>query len=346
MGLFDDRNTNDKGTIIPVWFMRQAGRYHTHYQNIRKNHKFMDMCKNSDLACEITMGPIDDFDYDAAILFSDLLYPLEHLGMGLDYDEGPPNLHTELNSLDVCKQLKPVSPAKEFYNFQKESLEKIKKVLPSNKTLLGFVGSPFTLYTYSVEGKHAGNLISSKQGLYDGRFSAFCELLIPSVLEEMYVQAEGGADAVCIFDTAAGELCVEDFSEFVVPVIKRMTKIFKEKYPNTKITYYSKLTHLNYIDAISCPEIDTIGVDWRVDIAEALNRFGKKHYIQGNMDPAWLFLPWDILEQKALGLYQRVKNSTDNCDHWIFGLGHGVLPKTPESNVRNIVKLVHDQFVY
>jgi uroporphyrinogen decarboxylase len=180
MGLFNDRTIFKNGkTAVPVWFMRQAGRYHDHYQNIKKNSDFMTMCKNPELATEITMGPISEFGFDAAILFSDLLFPLEQMGMGLSYESGPPQLSFKLETPEHLRKLHLINSAEEFFGFQKRALELLKNRLPNNKTLLGFVGGPFTLYTYAVEGSHSGNLISSKKGLYDGRFHGFMEILMP-----------------------------------------------------------------------------------------------------------------------------------------------------------------------
>jgi uroporphyrinogen decarboxylase len=179
MGLFNDRVSINGKTQVPVWFMRQAGRYHSHYQNIKKNSDFMTMCKNPKLAHEITMGPIQDFNFDAAILFSDLLFPLEQLGMGLSYESGPPTLAFQLATINDLKKLKLSRPSLDFYQFQKEACTYIREDLNANKTLLGFVGAPFTLYTYAVEGAHKGELTSSKKGFFDGRFNAFMEILLP-----------------------------------------------------------------------------------------------------------------------------------------------------------------------
>lgn len=343
MGLFN-RNIINNETIAPVWFMRQAGRYHAHYQNIKKNSHFMEMCKEPSLALEVTMGPIDEFKFDAAILFSDLLFPLEHLGMGLVYDPGP-KLGILLESKEVLTQLKPIAPARDFFDFQKKSCELLKEKLPETKTLLGFVGAPFTLYTYAVEGGHSGNLTASKNGFYDGRFKGFMELLLPNVLDEMYVQAEGGADAICIFDTAVGELTLKDFKDHALPNIKFLTREFKKKFPNKKIIYYSKLTHMNYLNEIQDDNIDVLGVDWRHSIKNALKELGNDYYIQGNLDPSHLHLPWNILEEKLQDLWSEVQES-NMANKWIAGLGHGVLQRTPEENVLRAVEFIHNNCRY
>ncbi|MBT3983256.1 MAG: uroporphyrinogen decarboxylase [Bacteriovoracaceae bacterium] len=345
MGLYDDRTrTSDGKTEIPVWFMRQAGRYHVHYQAIRKNHDFITMCKTPELACEITMGPIDAFDFDGAILFSDLLFPLEQLGLGLQYSPGP-KLGFNLEDQASFERLDLSKNAREFYHFQKLACELLREKLPQSKSLLGFAGAPFTLFTYAACGSHAGNLIPAKSGLYDGRYQKFVDILLPEVLTEMIVQAEGGADGVCLFDTAAGELCFSDFNKFVVPHIKWLAEEFKKVQPHKKVTYYAKYAPLSYFKAIESDHIDVIGVDWRVDMAQALKELGPDYYVQGNIDPTWLHLPWDTLE-KLMGEYWNRLQNAPNLNHWIAGLGHGVTVGTPQDHVKKAVKFIHDNFRY
>lgn len=338
MDIFENR-----GSTLPVWFMRQAGRYHSHYQGIKKNSDFMTMCKNPELACEVTLGPIQDFGFNAAILFSDLLFPLEQLGMGLSYHSGPPTLEWHLQTTEDIKKLKVTAPGEEFYKFQGEACKLIRERLPKDVTLLGFVGAPFTLYTYAVEGSHAGNLVSAKQGLFDGRFEAFTNILMPELLKEMLTQANNGAQAVALFDTAAGELCVADYKEFIVPKITALLKEFKAKSPKTKIIYYSKHTQAGFIKALDLTHIDVIGVDWRCDLVEIQKLLPPHVFIQGNLDPAWLHLPWEILEKKANHYYQDLRDRGLDFKRWTAGLGHGVLIQTPETNVRNLVKLIQSQ---
>jgi uroporphyrinogen decarboxylase len=338
MNIFENRKD-----FLPVWFMRQAGRYHSHYQAIKKNSDFMTMCKNPELACEVTLGPIQDFGFNAAILFSDLLFPLEQLGMGLSYHSGPPTLEWHLEKSEDVKKLKVTTPGKEFYHFQGLACSLLKKKLPTDCTLLGFVGAPFTLYTYAVEGSHAGNLVSAKKGLYDGRFKGFLDILIPELLQEMSVQASHGADAIALFDTAAGELCATDFKELIVPEITKLLKEFKKLHPKTKVIYYSKHTQANHIKCLDLSCIDVIGVDWRCDLVEIQSLLPSHVFIQGNLDPAWLHLPTDLLEKKAVAYYNDLRERGLDFKRWIAGLGHGVLIQTPEENVRKLVKIIQSQ---
>jgi uroporphyrinogen decarboxylase len=338
MNIFEDR-----GNHLPVWFMRQAGRYHSHYQNIKKNSDFMTMCKDPNLACEVTLGPIQDFKFNAAILFSDLLFPLEQLGMGLSYHSGPPTLEWHLETPEDIKKLKVVKPGAEFYKFQGDACKLLRQRLPKDVTLLGFVGAPFTLYTYAVEGSHAGNLVSAKKGLFDGRFEAFTRILIPEVLEEMLTQARNGADAVALFDTAAGELSPGDYKEHVVPKITQLLKAFKSQSPQTKVIYYSKHTQSHHIKALDLSLIDVLGVDWRCDLVEIQKLLPQRMFVQGNLDPAWLHLPSDLMEKKARAFYQDLRERGLDFSRLVAGLGHGVLIQTPEENVRKLVNLIQGQ---
>lgn len=338
MDIFENRSST-----LPVWFMRQAGRYHSHYQGIKKDSDFMTMCKSPELACEVTLGPIQDFKFNAAILFSDLLFPLEQLGMGLSYKSGPPKLEWHLETTEDIKKLKVIKPAREFFAFQGEACKLLRERLPKDVTLLGFVGAPFTLYTYAVEGSHAGNLVSAKKGLYDGRFEAFTKILLPELLQEMLIQAENGAQAVALFDTAAGELSPQDYKELVVPKITALLKDFKAKSPNTKVIYYSKHTQSHHLKALDLTHIDVIGVDWRCDLVEIQKLLPPHVFVQGNFDPAWLHLSWDLLEKKANAYYNDLRERGLDFKRWVAGLGHGVLIETPEENVRKLVQLIQSQ---
>ncbi len=346
MGLFINRPKKDNSDIVPVWFMRQAGRYHDHYQNIKKDSDFMTMCKDPSLACEVTMGPINEFKFDAAILFSDLLFPLEQLNMGLSYESGPPTLEFKLQQSNDLKNLKIIADGNDFFSFQGKACKNLTEALPKDTTLLGFVGAPFTLYTYAVEGSHSGNLTSSKLGFYDGRYRGFLDLLIPELVKEMTVQAQNGAEAVCLFDTAAGEVMLADYREFLVPEITKVIRLFKEKNPGKKVVYYSKLTHISYLDSLRGSGIDVLGIDWRMSLPEVLNKFGDEFMIQGNLDPSYLHYPWPLLENKLRELYSSVKAANAPMNRWIMGLGHGVLQHTPKENVLNAVNFIHNNFKY
>jgi uroporphyrinogen decarboxylase len=328
----------------PVWFMRQAGRYHSHYQAIRSKHSFIDLCKKSDVACEVTMGPIQDFDFDAAILFSDLLFPLEVMGMGLRYEEGP-KLDWHLKTTADLERLRGGADLAEGLSYQADAMRKIRAALPPEKGLLGFVGGPLTLFFYAVEGSHQGALGDAKAGMLDGRFAGFTEKLLELLAENMALQARAGADTIAVLDTCAGEIDPVLYRERVVPVLRRLLDRFHARVPGFPVTYYSKKTDSRYWDALDGLPISALGVDWNPDIAEVLQRYGKKYAIQGNIDPHWLFLDSDELERRLREVFSKVLAlPAEDRRGWICGLGHGVLPKTPEANVRLFLRLQKELF--
>lgn len=326
----------------PVWFMRQAGRYHSHYQAIRKDHSFIEMCKRPELAIEITMGPIRAFDFDAAILFSDLLFPLEALGMGLRYEPGP-KLDWYLREAGQVSQL--ATGGKSLISqlhFQAEAIQGLRMVLPQEKALIGFVGGLTTLYTYAVEGSHLEGVQSAVQGFQDGRWLGFCERLIPLLVENMVLQAEAGAEVIAVFDTSVGDYPVEEWTRVCLPLQKKVLEAFRHRCSKTPIIYYSKNTSFSYWDEIHASLApDVLGIDWKTPISQAIQKYPM--VLEGNLDPQDLFLPRDDLRKKFESLMESVMFlEPENRQRWIFGLGHGVLPGVPESNVRDLVQWVRE----
>lgn len=321
----------------PIWFMRQAGRYHHHYQNLRKNHSFDDLCKVPDLAAEVALGPVQDFDFDVAILFSDILYPLQALGMGLEYTDHGPRLGFQLNP-DNLQSLKEGQDVVSFMNFQKEALQKTRTVLPSDKSLIGFVGGPWTLFVYAVEGSHMGSLTQSKR--FISLFPLFLKKLLPLLKENIRLQLEGGAEVVMIFDTAAGEVSPLDFKKWLQPVLQELCALAPGK-----IGYYSKNIQAAFFDQdFRNTPWAGVGFDHRWNLPSCFD-LAPKGFVQGNFDQSLLFLDKAQLQQE-LNLYiENMKTlSPEQRAGWVSGLGHGVLPKTPEENVHFFVESVRKAF--
>ncbi|OFZ18704.1 MAG: hypothetical protein A2X94_14205 [Bdellovibrionales bacterium GWB1_55_8] len=344
MNLFQATLRKQNDARPPVWFMRQAGRYHSHYQELKKNHSFMELCKVPELACETTMGPIRDFDFDAAILFSDLLFPLEAMGMGLTYDPGP-KMGWHLQTRADLDRLGGGASLASKLQFQADSMRLIKATLPASKGLLGFVGGPLTLFCYAVEGCHSGELSSSRAGLTDGRFEGFNERLLDLLAENMALQARGGADTIAIMDTCAGEFEPELYGRTAVPALAALLKRFQKLCPETPVTYYSKGTRPEHWRFLEPLPIACLGIDWHQDLAKTLTRYSDRWAIQGNVDPEWLFLESGELEKRLRDVFSRVLALPASARRgWICGLGHGVLQKTPERNVRLFLKLQREIF--
>jgi uroporphyrinogen decarboxylase len=317
----------------PIWLMRQAGRYHRHYQALRARHSFMDLCKQPDLAAEVAFGPVHDFGFDAAILFSDLLFPLEALGMGLEYTDQGPQLGWKLDQNTIAN-LRSVDDAWPGLLFQGEAMRATRERLPGDRSLIGFVGGPWTLFVYAVEGTHRGSLIKSKQLL--ALFPRFCETIVPLLERNIQLQLENGAEVVMIFDTAAGELSPRLFQSEVVPQIRRLTER-----NGPRIGYYSKGTQPAHLqdEIFTGGSLAGIGVDHGWDIRDAF-KLTSAGFVQGNFDQA-------LLHAAPADLARHLNNYLEplagrEWPGWICGLGHGVLPGTPEDNVRLFVDTVRE----
>jgi uroporphyrinogen decarboxylase len=328
----------------PVWFMRQAGRYHAHYQQLRKQYSFIDLCKKPAVACEATMGPIRDFDFDAAILFSDLLFPLEVMGMGLKYNEGP-ELDWHLKTLADLRKLRGGAERAAEMGFQADAIQLIRKELAQEKALLGFVGGVMTLFFYAVSGSHKGDLSDARNALKDGRFDGFCDQITELLAENMALQARAGIDVIAVLDTCAGEISPEEYGRIVVPATRKVLDAFHRRCPGFPVLYYSKgtgpetWTHQKRLGA------QAWGVDWRTPMHEVLKNWHQEVALQGNVDPEWLFLPSSELERRLREVFSKVLELPSECRKgWICGLGHGVLPKTPEDNVRLFLRLQKEMF--
>jgi uroporphyrinogen decarboxylase len=328
----------------PVWLMRQAGRYHSHYQALRARYSFIELCKLPEVACAATLGPIEDFDLDAAILFSDLLFPLEAMGMGLSYDNGP-QLSFQIRDLADLKKIRGGAQRVEELAFQGNAIRLIRKQLDPVKGLLGFVGGPLTLFCYAVEGSHQGKLNSAEIGFYDGRYLGFVELLKDLLLENMIMQAHAGADAIAVLDTCAGEFSPSILAQFVLPSLKALLGQFREHCPETPVIYYSKKTGGEYWSLLKGMAIDCLGIDWNHDLSDVLPEWSHQWAIQGNIDPSWLLKSPDELEGLLRVYFGKIKAlPIESRQGWICGLGHGVLPKTPEENVRLLLSIQKEIF--
>jgi uroporphyrinogen decarboxylase len=322
--------------VPPIWMMRQAGRYHQHYQNLKKNNTFMDLCLKPELAAEVAMGPVEDFDFDAAILFSDILFPLKALGMPLDYTDAGPQLGFQLDA-ENFKTLKDPKEAALEMQFQKEALQITRSRLSPTKGLIGFVGGPWTLFVYAMEGSHAGNLIRSKTSW--PLWQKFSEVIKAFLTENIRLQLQGGADVVMIFDTAAGELSPALFQTLVQPVLASLAAQFPKQ-----LGYYSKGTQpAHFNQAWKQIPWKGVGVDHRFELQDQFPT--ATGFTQGNFDQSLLHLDNQTFRYaltEYLKPFQALK--PEQRAGWICGLGHGVLPKTPEQNVREFVQIVRKAF--
>ena len=325
--------------VPPIWLMRQAGRYHEPYQQLRRRHSFEALCRTPELAAEVALAPVEDFDFDAAILFSDLLFPLEALGFGLSYDAGPPKLDGSL-TFERLRRFRSTQDAAERLTFQRDAMIATKRRLSAEKGLLGFVGGPWTLFVYAVEGTHAGPLEGAKGSL--DLYRAFADRIVPLLVENIRMQFEGGADVVMLFDTAAGELSPDALDAHVAADLASLAAAFPRR-----LGYYAKglrADHLRQSPALANAPWAGFGFDMGWDLASLLATRGRDGFVQGNFDPVQLTATGDTLERSITAFLAPVRKLDAAARRgWICGLGHGVLPHTPPESVRTFVQLVREQ---
>lgn len=330
----------------PVWIMRQAGRYLKQYQKIRKRVDFLTLCKTPELAAEVTIQPVDALGVDAAILFSDILIPVEVMGMKLEFFEKKgPVLFPAIRSEASIKKLKVIKP-KEDVNFVLETIKILRRELNGRVPLIGFSGAPFTTATYMIEGGSSKNLLRTKKMLFQTPelYASLMRKVTLSITEYLKAQIEAGAQAVQLFDTWAGVLSPRDYEAFALPYVKEVTEAIKGqggilrggKGQGTPIIYFVGECG-GLLEKIKTCGADVIGIDWRINIDEAIKRLGSDFSIQGNLDPCALFLPKNKIADRVSDIMKRASSARGH----IFNLGHGILPETPVENAVAMVEMVH-----
>lgn len=335
-GRFTDALDGTPQTVPPIWFMRQAGRYQRSYQAKRRRHSFETLCREPDLAARVALDAAEEFDFDAAILFSDLLFPLNALGMPLSYDDGGPKLGRRLDARLLAK-LRDVDQAADALAFQAEAVARTRDQLPSCKGLIGFIGGPWTLFVYAMEGTHAGALVRSKTAM--PLYRSFAKTIVPLLARQAASQLRAGADLVMVFDTAAGELSPAAFRRFVVPDLRRLSRSVQGP-----IGYYARGVHAAHWGGplpVDFGDWHGFGIDWRWDLAATLATRGRRGFLQGNFDPSLLHLEGAALGRAVTEFLAPVAALPPARRRgWICGLGHGVLPGTPERSVREFIRIV------
>ena len=320
----------------PVWLMRQAGRYLPQYQAVRANIDFLTLCKTPKLAAEVTLQPVDILGVDAAILFSDILIPVEAMGMRLEFsDKEGPILREPIRNKSAVEKL-IIPDTEEDMPFVPETIKILRKELENKVPLIGFSGAPFTLATYMIEGGTSKNFLNTKKMMfqYSGAFNYLMEKLTDTILSYLSAQIKAGAQAVQIFDTWAGMLTPVEYKEFALPYVKKtISELKKEGVP---VIYFVN-DCAGILKEVRKSGADVTGIDWRIDISDAIKRLGKKMVVQGNLDPCELFLPKEKLEERIKDILWKGESAKGH----VFNLGHGVLPETPVENVIAMVEAVH-----
>lgn len=325
----------------PIWLMRQAGRYMAEYRTVREKHGFLTMVKTPELAAEVSLQPIRAFDLDAAIIFADILPPLEGMGLRLTYEKGEgPVIHNPIRTAaDVAALAEP--DTRETVPYTLEAIRLTKRELAGKIPLIGFSGAPFTLASYAIEGGGSKEYRLTKQMMYRAPevWHALMSKLAGLVGNYLSAQIAAGADAVQIFDSWAGALAPYDYEHFVLPYLQQVVEYVRAQTAatNTPIIYFSTGT-TGMLPLVRQVGSDVIGVDWRIQLDDAWAEIGPGYAIQGNLDPMALFAPWDELERRARDILDRAAGRPGH----IFNLGHGILTETPIENVQRLIEFVHE----
>jgi uroporphyrinogen decarboxylase len=311
---------------LPVWMMRQAGRYLPEYREIRAKHSFLEVCKTPDLAVEVSVQPLRRLNVDAVIIFSDILIPAEAMGLSLELEDKGPNLPEPVRTEADVKKLHLFDPETDT-GFLMEALRRTVKYAGPDIPVLGFAASPWTLACYMVEGRAKDGFPTVKNFLYS-QPKVFRELLhriAQATILYLKAQIVAGVSAVQIFDTWCGELNLHDYSEFVLPAVQQIVSGLSHSVP---VIYYTKASH-HLLPFLVKSGADVLSVDWRISLAELRALAGPRVALQGNLDPAILFGPQDKIRQATLEIAMELGGHGH-----ILNLGHGILQHTPVENAQ------------
>ncbi|MBT1065937.1 uroporphyrinogen decarboxylase [Bowmanella sp. Y26] len=327
--------------ITPVWMMRQAGRYLPEYRATRAQAgDFMSLCKNPELACEVTLQPLRRFDLDAAILFSDILTIPDAMGLGLYFETGEgPKFERPLRDMAAIQALPVPDPEVEL-GYVMDAVRTIRKGLNGQVPLIGFSGSPWTLATYMVEGgsTKSFNIIKKMAFAEPAALHLLLDKLADSVILYLNAQIAAGAQSVMIFDTWGGVLSPRDYEEFSLrymhKIVDGLTRENEER--RVPVTLFTKNGGM-WLEAIAATGCDAVGLDWTINIADAKARIGDKVALQGNMDPSMLYAPPARIEQEVQSI---LAGFGEGSGH-VFNLGHGIHPDVPPEHAKVFVDAVH-----
>ena len=319
----------------PIWFMRQAGRYMPEYRTLRKQYSLLDICRAPELATEVTLQPINRLEVDAAILFSDLLLPLEPMGLPFDFIKGEgPQIERPIESPADIDALRDFEPRAALGHVL-EAIRLIKQELAGRVPLIGFVGAPFTLASYAIEGGHSNNFARTKSLMYGHpeAWHRLCDRLATMAASYLTAQIDAGVDAVQVFDSWVGALGAADYREFVMPHSQRIFQTVEGRVPTLHFGTGTSAILAELREAGG----DVIGVDWRIPLDLAWERIGHDRAVQGNLDPTLLLGPPGRMLSRTDDILARVASRAGH----IFNLGHGILPSTPVEHVQMLAQYVH-----
>jgi uroporphyrinogen decarboxylase len=322
--------------VRPVWFMRQAGRYMKQYRDLRQQHGILEICKRPDLAAQVTLQPIEILDVDAAIIFADLLLPVEPMGLKLRFAAGegpvidnPIRTSNDIDSLSISNT--------DDLGYVGESIQLVTKALSGRVPVIGFVGAPFTMASYMVEGGPSRNFLRTKQMMY--RDETMWRRLMGKLVDVLgsfaVMQVASGARIIQVFDSWVGALGPDDYVRYVAPYSRAL--IERIRAASVPVIHFGTGA-AGFFRELHAAGGDVMGVDWRINIDQAWMDISYRSAVQGNLDPAVLMAPLPELRARILELLKR----TGSRPGHIFNLGHGILPETPVDNVKAAVEIVRE----
>jgi len=322
--------------VRPVWFMRQAGRYMKQYRDIRAKHSILEICKRADLAAQVTLQPVEILDVDAAIIFADLLLPVEPMGLKLSFVQGEgPHIENPVRTSHDVDSLSISNTAD--LGYVGEAIQMVSRALAGKTPVIGFVGAPFTMASYMVEGGSSRHYLNVKKLMYNDEtlwrrlMGKLVDVLGPFAI----LQVAAGARAIQIFDSWVGALGADDYVRYVAPYSRALIERIRSA--GVPVIHFGTGAG-GFFRELHAAGGDVMGVDWRLNIDQAWMDISYRSAIMGNMDPAALFAPLPELKAKVHELLKR----TGTRPGHIFNLGHGILPETPVENVKAVVQMVRE----
>ena len=319
----------------PVWFMRQAGRYMAEYRALRAKHSILELCKTPELAAQVTLQPIDRFPLDAAIIFADILLPLEPMGLSLEFAAGEgPVIHNPVRNQADIERLNVIDGGE--LNYVAEAIRQARLALNGRVPLIGFAGAPFTLASYAIEGGSSRNYLLTKQLMYNEpkAWHQLMDKFARVITGYLRRQIKAGAQAIQLFDSWVGCLSVGDYVEYVMPHVQLIFEGLKRE--GVPMIHFGTGTSA-MLRQMREAGGDVIGVDWRINLDEAWATVGHDVAVQGNLDPLTLFAPLPEIERRVEDILRRAAGRPGH----IFNLGHGILPTTPIAHVAATIDMVH-----
>jgi len=320
----------------PVWFLRQAGRYMQEYRDVRKHHTLVEICKQPDIAAEVTITAAEKLGVDAAIIFADLLLPLEPMGLDFEFQAGEgPVVHHPVRTAEDVLALRTDRAADLAY--VAKAIEKVAAHFRDKLGIIGFCGAPFTLASYMIEGGGSRNYLHTKKMMYGDTSSwrLLLDKIITVLTEYCRLQVDAGADVIQIFDSWVGALGLADYRDYAYEASQQLVHNVQQM--GVPVIYFGVET-AGLLGEMASTGADVIGLDWRQPLDEGWKAVGYGHAVQGNLDPITLFAPLDVLEKRV---HEILRSANGRPGH-IFNLGHGIIPGTPVENVQAVVRMVRD----